>query len=417
MANWPFTNKMRQMCMFDGDGDAIWTQGNEIWNLGWDMTYASQTLEHLASGEDGQQGKAVDALRKKVDDAYVTLELAGELYRPLGLALRGYGAEVRDGIKTQVDTCYNDAFEKWNTYIDLPGDKDGTDYFLGINKPEEGSAEEAEQEAEDAAKLKAWEEWEAAANAYDTAYDSWEDAWDEATKKIDDAFTDDLKDSKWEDVKGWIKVALEVLKWAGLVVGIAALIIGGPIIAAIAAAIAVATIILTVVMAIDGDGSWTDVAWAAVDLIPFGKAGKLFKHSDGFKTAAKEFAGEGLKNFKMLKFNGSFNPLKWRPNGVYGEGWDAVKAFKGNKGWARWGDGANTSWSDSITKVLTGKNFKDWGDTANGMPGSIYEMYHSKVGHWLKIEGWGNTIYNQWGNDGEDRTSLRNSNPIVKTIW
>lgn len=411
MANWPFTNKMRQMCMFDGDGDAIWTQGNEIWNLGWDMTYASQTLEHLASGEDGQQGKAVDALRKKVDDAYVTLELAGELYRPLGLALRGYGAEVRDGIKTQVDTCYNDAYEKWNTYIDLPGDKDGTDYFLGINKPEEGSAEEAEQEAEDAAKLQAWEEWEAAANAYDTAYDTWEDAWDEATKKIDDAFTDDLKDSRWENIKGWIKVALEVLKWAGLVVGIAALIIGGPIIAAIAAAIAVATLVLTVVMAIDGDGSWGDVAWAAVDLIPFGKLGKLFKSGQRMNFVGDMFANFGARQ-RVLKDG----VLEIEPN-VYKKGWDALMDFGNKSGWERWGKGANTSWTDSMVKTLTGKNLNDWDDVATGMPGSIYEMYHSKVAHWLKIEGWGNTIYNQWGNDGEDRTSLRNSNPIVKTIW
>lgn len=408
MANWPFTNQMRQIMVFDGDGDKAYEQGTAIWNLGWDMTYASQTLRQLASGDDGQQGKAVDALRKKVGDADETLELAGKLYRPLGLALRGYGNEVRNGIQTQIDTCHQTASDRWQEYIDLPGEKDGRDYFLGIGKPDEGSQEETDNDAEDAAKLQAWNDWEDAAGAYDTAFDTWEDAWDAAIEKIDDAFTDDLKDSRWEDAKGWIKIALEVLKWAGLVIGIAALIIGGPIIAAIAAVIAVATIILTVVMAIDGDGSWEDVAWAAVDIVPFGKAGKFAKILKGGDKATE------LKKFVKADVLGDFTSK------TYKDGWKAVKDWGttgANKtGWQKYaGEGANTGWQDSVVKSITGKNITDWDEVEKGMPGSIYEMYHAKGEHLLKIEGWGNTIYNQA--TGGDRESVRDRNPIVKTVW
>ncbi|SFS03215.1 hypothetical protein SAMN04487783_0725 [Agrococcus baldri] len=413
MAHWPYTNQSRWIIEFEGDGDEIWTQGNEVWQLGYRMELAAGTLRELASGDDGQQGDAVDALRKKVGDADDKLTLAAELYKPLGTALKTYGNEVRNTIKSQVDTACQDARDKWNLYDGLPGDKDGTDYFLGIGKPEEGSDEEAEQEAKDQAKLAAWEDWEDAAGVYDTAYDTWEDAWEKAIGTIEDAFSDDLKDSTWEDWKGRINIALEILKWAGLVVGIAALIIGGPIVAAIAAAIAVATLVLTVVMALDGDGSWGDVAWAAVDLIPFGKAGKLFK---GDKAG---FARDMFANFGTKQRVVTDGVTKIEPN-VYQKGWSAVKDFGqsgANKtGWQKWaGEGANTGWQDSVVKSITGKNISDWSDTADGMPGSIYEMYHSKVGHYLKIEGWGNTIYNQV--TGDDRESLRNRNPVVKTVW
>jgi hypothetical protein len=413
MANWPFTNQMRQIQEFEGDGDEIWAQGNEVWQLGYRMKLASQTLRELSSGDDGQQGDAVDELRKKIGDADDKLALAAELYQPLGTALKTYGDEVRSSIKTQVDTRFQDAHDKWSTYISLPGDKDGTDYFLGIGKPDEGSEEEAAQEAQDQAKLAAWNDWEDAAGFYDDAYDTWEDAWEKAVETIEDAFSDDLKDSRWEDVKGVIDIVLEVLKWAGLVVGIAALIIGGPIIAAIAAAIAIATLVLTLVMAIDGDGSWGDVGWAAVDLIPFGKAGKLFK-GDKAGFARDMFVNFGTKS-RVVKDG----VTEIQPN-VYQKGWAALKDMGNSSatksGWQKWaGEGANTGWQDSVVKSITGKNLKDWGDTADDMPGSIYEMYHSKVGHYLKLEGWGNTIYNQV--TGEERVSLRNRNPIVKTVW
>lgn len=400
MANWPFSNHPRQIRPFDGDGDAIYEQGSQVYRLGVKMELASDTLKQLASGDDGQQGKAVDELRKKVGDADDKLSLAAELYKPLGSALKIYGDAVRTSIKTDIDTRHDDAQEKWNEYIALPGDKDGRGYFLGIGKPEEGSAEEAEHEAEDRAKAQAWEDWNTAADAYDTSFDTWETAWNTAVSTIEDAFTDDLKDSRWENFKQGFNTFMEIMGWVGLVVGVLALVIGGPIIAAIAAAVAVVVLAGTLLQWAYGDKSGSDVAWAAIDLIPFGKAGSLFKKGSDFLPGLKEVGQEAVKNF---------NPKTYR------EGIDAIKEFSSKSGWERWGKGANTSWSDSTVKVLTGKSFDDWNTTLEGMPGSIYEMYHSKVGHWLKIEGWGNKIYNHFS--GDDRESLRNQNPVVRAIW
>src|SRR5690606_6929899 len=143
----------------------------------------------------------VDALREKVGDAHVQLALAGELYMPLGTALKNYGTEVRDTIKTTVNTRYSDAHEKWQTYAGLPGDKDGRAYFPGIGKPAEGSPEAADQAEEDAAKEHACEIWIDAVERDDAAHDTRETACATAVTTSDAAFSDDRQDPGCEKVK------------------------------------------------------------------------------------------------------------------------------------------------------------------------------------------------------------------------
>lgn len=426
--DWPYTSKMRVIEQFDGDGDAVWEQGDAIVKLAYKMEFAAETLRTLNGGEDGQQGKSVDALREKVGDADDTLALAAELYKPLGKALKYYGEEVRTTIKPQVDGAYETAWDRWTEYDKLPGDKDGRDYFLGIGKPDEGSAEQDEHEQEDLAKRQAWTEWTTAQNNYDGAYDNWKGVWDKAVRDIDDGFSDDLKDSKWEDFKQVLNFALEVLKWAGLIFGVAALIIGGPIIAAIAAAIAVASLIITLALAFDGDKSWGDVAWAAVDVLPFGKVGKLFQRGQKM-----DFVNEATKNFKFVKFNGTPNPKKWGLGEVYSDGWKGLKELP-SKGF----QGPNKNRTDIVHSLLTGKNQAGWDkiitdnfQSAN-MPkhmsieawnqelairnaSATWETIHSGAGHVFKVEGWHNTIENQV--TGGDEESWKNSNPVTKLIW
>ncbi|WP_413316911.1 hypothetical protein AA0Z99_09840 [Agrococcus sp. 1P02AA] len=416
MSRWPYTTQTREICQFHQDGSDIVSLGWDIWYLGTYMNTAADIMQALADGSDGQQGKSVDELRNKVGDAHVQLHLASEMYKPIGTALKEYGAEVRDTISTQINTRYQTALDAWELYRDLPGDENGTTYFLGIGKPEEGSPEAEAQEAEDLAKAQAWDDWIEAANSYDAAYDTWEEAWNSAVDKCDDGFSDDLKDSTWEKVKQFIGAALEVLKWAGLIVGILALIIGGPILAAIAAAIAVLALIGTAILAFAGDRSWGDVAWAVVDVIPFGKVGKLFQ------------AGEKMKFVKEMGKN--FNPQ------TYKKGWDALK--KSNV--EGWGEGASRGFRDGLTAMLTGKNGPGWksmwkdnmdiskwaSDTGANFfqrgaervmrfGGVMYEGAFTGANHVFKVQDWATTISN--GFTGDDNTSWRKSNPIIRTIF
>ncbi|SDS23778.1 hypothetical protein [Agrococcus carbonis] len=410
MSTWPYTTKARHIVEFQQDGSDIVSLGWDIWYLGLYMDTAADIMQKLASGDDGQQGEAVDELRKKVGDAHVQLHLASELYMPIGSALKHYGAEVRDTIRPQINTRHQTASDAWNTYVALPGDKDGRSYFLGIGKPEEGSPEEEQHEAEDQAKLQAWNDWIDAADSYDAAYDTWETAWNSAVDEIDDGFSDDLKDSRWEKFKQFLDVALEVLKWAGLIVGILALVIGGPILAAIAAAIAVVALVGTLILAFEGDRSWGDVAWAVIDVIPVGKLGKLFQ------------AGEKMKFVKEMGKN--FDPK------TYKDGWNALKKLDG------FGEGASKGIRDGALALVTGKNSSGWSklwtdnmDTsawrAATNPGLIdraaekvirfngvlFEGGFTVVNNGFKLQNWTSTI------SGGEIESWRNSNPVLRFLF
>lgn len=421
MSQFPYTEQGRHICKFEGDGDATFTQGDEIWKLGNAMTLAASTLKTLADGDDHQQGEAVEELRSKVGDAHVQLDLAGKLYKPIGTALKGYGTEVTNSIQSLIDTKYQEAHDAWTLYQGLPGDKDGRSYFLGIGKPDEGSPEADQHEQEDQAKKQAWDDWIAAAGAYDSAYDTWEDAWTTAVNTIDDGFSDDLKDSRWEKFKEFLGAALEVLKWAGLVVGILALIIGGPILAAIAAAIAVLTLIGTLILAFAGDRSWGDVAWAVVDLIPVGKLGKLFQAGEKMK-----FVKEMGKNFDPKTYKDGWDALKKFP--VDGFGKEASKTFKHGvtallsgknpAGWKKlWTDNMDISkWVNAMADAGSKPNiFARTGERIIRFGGAGYEAGFTFANHVFKMQDWGTTIYN--GVTGGDATSWRKSNPVTRFIF
>lgn len=429
MTQWPFTPQSRVIEPFSQDGGDIVSIGWDVFYLGLDMTNAAETLRTLADGSDGQQGKAVDKLREQVGDAYVQLELAGELYQPLGSALIRYGEAVRDTIASDVTTKASSAETAWYAYTALPGDKDGRDYFLGIGRPEEGSDAEQRHEEEDAAKKEAYDAWLEAATGFDGAFDTWESAWNEAIATIEEGFNDDLEDSGWEKFKAGLNFVAEVLSWAGLVVGIVALFVGGPIVAAIAAAIAVAALVVTVAQVLAGEKTPDALVWAAIDVVPFGKLGRL-AHSDGnLGTLAKE----------------SFNNFNLGSKGPYGE---ALQAIKGK------GDYAGKSLTERLTGVrsgedvlsraLTGKTAREWDDIYNlrvpsqgrvagfemppGTPQwrideevalrtatSNYEMAHSLMGHGFKVEGWYTKVENQV--TGTDEPSWRDSHPVLKAVW
>ncbi|WP_347754544.1 hypothetical protein [Agrococcus sp. ProA11] len=416
MSNWPYTPRSRQIVEFQQDGGEIVDVAKEITDLAEYMTSAAGIMESLANGSDGQQGQAVDKLRDKVGDAHVQLSLAAKLYMPIGDALMAYGTEVDGTINAQINTRHESAQEKWTTYASLPGDREGRTYFLGIGEPEAGSPEAEQHEAEDAAKRQAWNDWIDAAESYDAAYDTWESAWNSAVDRLDDGFSDDLKDSRWEKFKEGLGDVLEVLKWAGLVVGILALVIGGPILAAIAAAIAVIALIGTLILAFAGDRSWGDVSWAVVDVVPVGKLGKLFQ------------AGEKMKFVKEMGKN-------FRPS-TYSDGISALKKFP-TEGW---GKGASRGLLDGTTGLLTGKNSAGWkamwndnmdisawreaanpglmdrvGERMIRFGGTMYEGAFTFTNNVFKVQDWGTTISN--GMTGQDDTSWRKSNPVLRVIF
>lgn len=283
--------KGRDIELLTGEADPIISRGNQITSLGEQMISSAAVLKSIADGASGQKGLAVDKLKEVVGQSYEELELAGKRYKPTGPVLVRYGtvlAEVQPKIKTAVTVCETE----WENYLQKSGGV--SEAALAYYPPpapaadgatpedpdkERNDATQAAQQAADAAK----EQWRAEAKVFDTHYDTWEDAFDQAAADIGDATDGGISDSRWDDLDGFVAAALTVLQYVGLALAVLGILIGGPIIAALAAIVAIATLLLTIYSFSRGNSTLTDLVFAVIGVIPFGSLGKTL---NGSKAAA-----------------------------------------------------------------------------------------------------------------------------------
>jgi hypothetical protein len=124
--------------------------------------------------------------------------------------------------------------------------------------------------------------------AFDAQWELWDGEYDDALKAVNQATEGNVTDHWTDNVAGVVDVVLKVLTWVGVALAVAALVIGGPFIAAIAAIVGLIVLIGTVFLYFKGRRSGAEVAWAVVGVLPFGKLGKLFQ-SGKRMTGLKEF--------------------------------------------------------------------------------------------------------------------------------
>lgn len=289
----PPSPKGRSIEHIEGSPSDIIARGREIERLGQQMLDAADTLQRLKDNTfsgGGQQGKAIEALQDKIGDSYSTLKQAGELYHPVGPIITQYG-ESLETYKPLIDNTADDCGDLWAAYEALPGDKEGSTTpeagggFMGIGGHDADSPEAKKDAAENQAKKQAYDEWENAAERFDTWYDVWEDAFDEASAGVEDKMAGSIKDSFWDDFGDIISVLTEVLSWAALIVGIVAFFCGGWVVA-LGAALAIAAFALTAVKYANGKASGWDLAFAAIAIVPVGKITSLTKLAQFPKLAS-----------------------------------------------------------------------------------------------------------------------------------
>lgn len=298
MGSMPQSPRGRDIEHVDGTPSEIIARGTAIETLGIQMKASADTLEDIKNRaiDDGtQKGKAIEALRESVGDSYSTLREAGELYEPVGPVIRTYGEEL-EIVKPKLDGHADDCESLWLTFQSLPGEVEprGTGGLFG---PEEGSPEAEQQAEEDEAKKAAYDAWVAEAELFDADYDTWETAYDEAVNNIGDKMAGSIKDGFWE----FLEDLGQILSWAALIVGVAALIIGGPILAALALATALAYLAVTSIQYFGGKKSLLDVGLATLGVLPFGKLAGLTKLAHLNKLGLKAFGKAGLGNFAKLR--------------------------------------------------------------------------------------------------------------------
>lgn len=263
-------------------GDII-DRGEKIETLGQMMLDSATTLETIknnAVGDGSQQGKAIDKLKDAIGESFEKLREAGELYKPVGPVIKDYGtalAECKPVINDAVDDCES----LWVIYEGLPGDKDGPtnaeDVFdIGAELSKLGGEDKGPTDAQkngaanNQAKLVAYENWCDAAKDFEDGYDSWETAFDDAVTNIGNELSGSIKDSRWANFVDFLEVA-------ALIVGVAALIIGGPLMAALALAVGALLLITTIMAYKNGERSGKDIAFAALGAFPFCKVTAVTK--------------------------------------------------------------------------------------------------------------------------------------------
>ncbi|MCT9818882.1 hypothetical protein N3K63_01135 [Microbacterium sp. W1N] len=308
MTMMPPSPRGRAITGLDGDGATIRRRGSRIQSIGRQMVSSADVLEDLVD-DPQQRGKAIDKVREIVGDTYEELRRAGRLYEPTGAVLVTYGHAVGSSqplIQAAVDACA----QAWRDFERAPGHVGGR--LIVPTDPD--AAEQAQEEDDRKEDLRG--DWEAEAREFDRRVDTWEDAFDTAVAGIGDVLDGAIEDSPWDDLDGFIATAVSVLQVVGLIVGIAAIIIGGPIVALIGAVVGVLTLALTLYQFIRQDASGTDLALAIVGAIPFGSAGKLFQGSAG-RIA---FLGDMFSAFK---------PSTWSAAIGQGRTLSLVSAFSG----------------------------------------------------------------------------------------
>ncbi|WP_138430265.1 MULTISPECIES: adenosylcobinamide-GDP ribazoletransferase [Streptomyces] len=131
-------------------------------------------------------------------------------------------------------------------------------------------------------------------------------------KAIGNEIKDIIKDSWWEGVVDYVKIAIDVLSWTATIIGLVALFITPVGWVAMVATVATALVMGGhVLLAITGDGSWMDVATDAFSLVTMGMGAKALK---GLKTvqtvmrkaSAKE-AGKAARAAKGAENNNKIN--------------------------------------------------------------------------------------------------------------
>jgi hypothetical protein len=361
----PLTRAGHAIEELEGNPSEIWSRGDQIETLGEKMVKAADTLERIKDGSDGSNGKSMEQVREAVGDMTDDLRKAGTTYAGVGPVLKRYAsvigavAPTYNDLQGDIKKLVADAEDAWAAYqsadaavpttggmVPVP-DKDDPDYE---SKARAASAKE--------------DHFWSLADQFDGYYETWEDAFNRAADEIDGFVDDGIHDGFWDDVDGFVSAALKVLSWVGLVVGILAIIIGGPILGAIAAVVGLVILALTIYQKIRGDASWGDLALAVVAVLPLGKLVSIARAGGKLGPLAK-FAEEGTGGLSKLvtKAGRADSKIVTQVKDI-GAGW-AKSGWKGAwKGWQKVDGPASAG--NTLMRLTTGRSMEQWDDALKG---------------------------------------------------
>ncbi|MEU4997747.1 RHS repeat-associated core domain-containing protein [Streptomyces sp. NPDC021622] len=379
-----------------GDPDRVRSLAKNLHDFSDDVGRVLRDIKGMA-GEDAilrWAGKTADAFTEQFEDAPAKLKKLKKSYEMAGDALSAYwpdleraqtladkalvkGREAQADLSsaksklTSANSWVERAGKEADKYKDDSGGKSGKD----VPKPDPDKVKAATRNAASAEKAQTTAQGDvtSAQSALDAAKKMAEDARKmrqeaagTAKRKIDEASDAGIQNRKWwEEIGDWVSdnwdAIVEICKVVVAVVGVIAMIVGGPILAAIVVVAAVIVLADTLNKYAKGQAGLLDVAFAALDCIPGAK---------GLTTAAK--LGKGLKGLK---------------NGVKGLGKNADKAAaSGAKGADNRAADAVTSQGSDPIDMATGFMFLPQTDIT--LPGTLPLAFTRRVSSGYRTGWW-----------------------------
>lgn len=289
------TRSGRRVEVLAGDPARIIARGEAIESLGAQMEGAAVVLEQISEGAQEQKGRSIEKIRDEVGDVHRELALAAARYSPTGAVMRRYGMAL-DDVTVEMRRIVPEAEAARDTLRARESDASSAlavsqGFEVDATDPTSSTrADTLASAASTAAGLvtAANEELDSALREFDVQFDLWDAAYERALDGIEDATTGNITDDWTDDLAGVVEIVLKVLQVAGVLLALAALIIGGPLFAALAAIAGLLALLATLYLAWKGRRNGGDIAWAVVGVLPFGKLGKVFSSGNRVK-GLKEF--------------------------------------------------------------------------------------------------------------------------------
>ncbi|MFK0155048.1 RHS repeat-associated core domain-containing protein [Streptomyces sp. NPDC090493] len=327
-----------------GDPQRVRTLATQLHAFADDVSDALGLVKGMA-GEDTLlqwAGKSAEVFKEQFKDVPKNLKKLKKSYELCGDALADYWPKLEraqalaDKALAKAKDAQSDlssaksrlsSADSWVTRATKEADKykdDPTGSKSDADKPDEGKVRAATRDVQSAksAHTQAQSDVTTAQSALDAAKKMAEDARrmrddaaGEAKRKIDEASDAGIPNRHWwQDVGHWFEdnwdTIVTVCKVVVAVVGIIAMIIGGPILGAIVLVAALVVLADTLYKYSQGQASLWDVAFAALDCIPGGKGitslGKLAKGMRGLgklglKGMAEAVRGLGTRGLTSLR--------------------------------------------------------------------------------------------------------------------
>lgn len=280
-----------------GNAVGIQERGAQIEHLGEQMLGAAGVLREISGGATEEKGRSIERIRDEVDGAHEELELAGLRYKPTGTAMKEYGetlATVQSSLRGLVPDIISqiaDVEAKQQAANEADRAYRNTADYDPDDSSEVAERNQAWREANDAAGelSAATTHMNELCGEFDTQWNTWDTAYNAALSKVTKVTEGALTDHWTDRLATIVEIVIQVISVAGIIVAIAALVIGGPLIALIGAVLALVALIGTAFLFFKGRVGRGELGWAIVGALPFGRLASVFQK--GARLQSLKFLG------------------------------------------------------------------------------------------------------------------------------